>query len=190
MQEEILEQVNLFAAEAHAGQLRKFTGEIYIRHPERVMEICREYSEKLPVLSAALLHDVLEDTAVTPDQMQDFLKDIMSPEEAEKTLRLVIDLTDVFIKNDYPHLNRKARKQKEAERMEKIHPDAQTVKYADIIDNAIDITENDTGFAGKFLGEVKLLLEKLDKGNAELYSRAQQTVSDCIVRLRKKNVSG
>jgi guanosine-3',5'-bis(diphosphate) 3'-pyrophosphohydrolase len=184
--DEILEKIKAFATKAHGEQKRKFTGEQYINHPVRVMEICMAYTHDRPSLAAALLHDVLEDTEVKENEMEAFLKDVMPKEEAKKTLELVIWLTDVYVKEDYPSLNRRKRKNKEADRLSKSHPDAQTVKYADSIDNAIDITKNDTDFAGKFLDEVGYLLTRMDKGNKELYERAVQTIEDCKRELKKQ----
>ncbi len=63
--DKVLEKVKEFADNAHGDQMRKYTPDRYIVHPIRVMEICREYDSRLPVLAAALLHDVLEDTKVT-----------------------------------------------------------------------------------------------------------------------------
>lgn len=186
--DEILKKVEEFAADAHGKQKRKFTGEPYINHPIRVMEICKEYTNKREILAASLLHDVLEDTTVTEKELKKFLDEIMSSEEADKTYKLVVDLTDVYIKEEYPNLNRKKRKNKEAERLMKANPDAQTVKYADSIDNAVDITKNDKEFAKKFLSEVKYLLSKMDKGDPELYERAVETIKDCFRELKKQKI--
>jgi guanosine-3',5'-bis(diphosphate) 3'-pyrophosphohydrolase len=182
----ILERILSFASDAHANQQRKFTGEKFINHPIRVMNICKDYTENLSILAAALLHDVLEDTPVTENELKKFLDKTMSNEDAVKTIKLVVDLTDVYNKEDFPGLNRKKRKNKEAERLEKSDPDAQTVKYADIIDNATDITRKHIDFAPKFLSEAQYLLNKLDKGHPELYQRAQNTVRDCFIILKEK----
>jgi (p)ppGpp synthase/HD superfamily hydrolase len=56
----------------------------------------------LPVLACALLHDVLEDTLVTEREMNDFLKPLLGDSAAEKTVKLVIELTDVYVKSNYP----------------------------------------------------------------------------------------
>ncbi len=53
-----------FAANAHNGQKRR-SGEPYICHPIKVAEIlANEVRFNLPVLQAAVLHDVIEDTSV------------------------------------------------------------------------------------------------------------------------------
>lgn len=183
----ILEKIKAFATDAHGNQKRKFTNESYIIHPIRVMDICKHYTDNFSILAAALLHDVLEDTNVSESVLQEFLEEVTNAEEANRTLNLVLDLTDVYIKEDFPNMNRRKRKNKEAERLQKVDPDAQTVKYADIIDNAIDITKHDKNFALKFLNEVRFLLTKMDKGNNELYERAKVTVSNCLKELKKIN---
>lgn len=54
----------IFAKEAHKGQ-KRLSGEEFITHPVAVMETMRELGFCDEYLSAALLHDVLEDTSVT-----------------------------------------------------------------------------------------------------------------------------
>lgn len=176
MTDVILTDVQNFAAEAHKGQRRKYAKEDYIYHPIRVSSICRSVNETTPVLAAALLHDVLEDTDVTKERMQVFLENLMNPAEAKQTLQLVIDLTDVYTYKDYPTLKRRQRKEKEHERLAAVQPDAQTIKYADVIDNCIDIADSGDDFAPKFLQECRSLLKKMTKGNQQLYAEAKQVV--------------
>jgi hypothetical protein len=128
----------------------------------------------------------LEDTAVSENDLKKFLKEVMAPKEADKTLKLVVELTDVYINENYPELNRRKRKNKEAERLMKADPDAQTVKYADSIDNAVDITKNDKDFAKRFIPEIQFLLSKMDKGIPELYQEAQKTIKNCFKELKKQ----
>lgn len=65
-----------FATKAHAGQTRKFTGVPYITHPVAVAKIAKDAVSKFETTfskdlleAVALLHDVLEDTAVTYDEL-------------------------------------------------------------------------------------------------------------------------
>jgi uncharacterized protein (DUF2384 family) len=90
----------------------------------------------------------------------------------------VEELTDVYTHQAYPQLNRRVRKQKERERMALTSVDAQTIKYADILDNAIDIIESADDFASKFLFECRALLQHISKGNAELYLRVINKVNE------------
>jgi guanosine-3',5'-bis(diphosphate) 3'-pyrophosphohydrolase len=179
-QNEILEKVRAFAETAHGSQMRKYSDEKYINHPIRVMETCREYTQETPVLAAALLHDVVEDTKLTRHELSKFLTSVMGAGLATITHHLVMELTDVYIKSDYPKLNRRSRRTKEAVRLSGVSPDAQTVKYADVIDNVVDIARHDTDFALVYIRESKQLLQQIDKGNPLLYQRAIQTVDDAL----------
>ena len=181
--EEILRQVQQFAKEAHGSQRRKFIDEPYINHPVRVMQQCRQYNKGLPVAAAALLHDVLEDTAVTADVLRSFLNNIMSEADARQTMMLVKDLTDVYTHASFPSWNRRVRKTKESDRLANSHPDAQTIKYADIIDNSESIAGSGDDFAAKFLHECRTLLKKMKAGNPELYKKALETVNRAIDKL-------
>lgn len=184
--EEVLQQIRDFADQSHGNQMRKYTPERYIVHPERVMKICREYTDDVTVLAAALLHDVLEDTPVTQEDIHDFLLGLMEREKAERTVGLVVELTDVYVKEDYPQWNRRKRKERETRRLEKTSPDSQTVKYADIIDNSAEIIDHDTEFAPLFLHECRAILKKMTTGHPELYKRAIETVDSCIAQLGPK----
>jgi (p)ppGpp synthase/HD superfamily hydrolase len=180
----VLQQVKEFASQAHDGQQRKYSPEPYIVHPVRVMELCRRYKPELPILAAALLHDVLEDTNVDEDALQQFLNNVMEQADANRTVELVVELTDVYIKEQYPKWNRKRRKLKEADRIEKTSADSQTIKYADIIDNCREIVDHDPEFANRFLRECRDLLKRIPKGNPELYQQAIDTVNRCIKQLK------
>jgi len=174
----IWEQVKDFAAIAHEGQKRKYINEPYINHPIRVSAYCQRYTNSLSIAAAALLHDVLEDTPVTANEMESFLKGIMSDGETKHTMRLVKDLTDVYTHAAWPHMNRRWRKEKENDRLAKTHPDAQTVKYADIIDNTKDIVDSGDDFAPKYLQECRAILQRITKGNAEMYRAAIEAVDE------------
>lgn len=59
-----------FAEKAHEGQYRK-SGEPYIYHPVAVAEILLSLEMDVTTLVAALLHDVVEDTGVTLEQIRE-----------------------------------------------------------------------------------------------------------------------
>src|SRR5690606_22760033 len=113
--DKILEEIRDFADQAHGDQMRKYASERYIVHPVRVMETCEEYTQDLPVLAAALLHDVLEDTETGKDEMRTFLRKHLTDGQAHQTVKLAEDLTAVKAKatNQNPNRNqRKTRKPK------------------------------------------------------------------------------
>ena len=66
---ELLARAFRFAATAHEGQARS-SGEPFVHHPWAVAKICAELHLDDPSLAAALLHDVVEDTDVEPDDLR------------------------------------------------------------------------------------------------------------------------
>ena len=176
----ILEKVRAFASDAHGQQRRKFADEPYINHPIRVMQICREYNNDITLLSAALLHDVLEDTDTGSNMIREFLQTTFNEDQVGRILKFVEELTDIYTKKRYPALNRRQRKGKEAMRLKMVSPEAQTIKYADIIDNSLDIKNAEPDFSSLFLYECRSLLRVMDRGDHNLRKRASQTVQHCI----------
>ena len=67
---ELLARAFRFAATAHAGQTRS-SGEPFVHHPWAVAKICAELHLDEQSLAAALLHDVVEDTEIEPDDVRD-----------------------------------------------------------------------------------------------------------------------
>jgi guanosine-3',5'-bis(diphosphate) 3'-pyrophosphohydrolase len=65
-----LEAAYQFSEAAHLGQFRQ-SGEPYIAHPLAVAGILAEWHLDIQALTAALLHDVVEDTEVTKNQIAD-----------------------------------------------------------------------------------------------------------------------
>src|SRR5258708_2810603 len=61
---QMIEKAYHFACHAHEGQTRK-SGEPYMMHPVAVAQILAELHMDAEAISAALLHDVVEDTPVT-----------------------------------------------------------------------------------------------------------------------------
>ncbi len=66
----LVEKAYNYSVEAHSGQLRE-SGESYITHPLGVALILTELELDLVTIVAGLLHDVVEDTPVTLEQIQE-----------------------------------------------------------------------------------------------------------------------
>src|SRR3954449_2515484 len=66
---ELLVRAFDYAAEAHAGQLRQ-SGQEFIYHPWGAAKILAGLQLDEATLAAALLHDVVEDTGVEPDELR------------------------------------------------------------------------------------------------------------------------
>lgn len=173
MEEEALE----FARKAHGDQQRKYNKELYIEHPKRVAEIVRKVPHTPQMICAAYLHDVVEDTPVSiEDIRRKFGREIA---------KLVHELTDEFIKERYPDLNRKKRKEKEVARQAEISPEAKTIKLADVIDNTRDIIQNDKNFARRYVPEMEKIAEAIQGGNFKLLMRACYEIEKGKIVLKK-----
>lgn len=161
----ILDDAIAFATEAHGSidQRRKYTGEPYIGHPLAVMENLRRYGiTDDAVLAAAVLHDVVEDTPVTNDQVRARFGDRIAD--------LVAEVTDVSRPQDG---NRAARKALDRAHIGRASVDGKNIKLADLIDNSKSIASHDKGFAKVYLAEKALLIEMLADGHPALLAEAR-----------------
>uniref|UniRef100_A0ACD5GNB5 HD domain-containing protein n=1 Tax=Desertifilum tharense IPPAS B-1220 TaxID=1781255 RepID=A0ACD5GNB5_9CYAN len=66
---DLIRQAFEFAYQLHRGQYRK-SGEPYISHPVAVAGLLRELGGSAPMIAAGFLHDVVEDTDVTPEEIE------------------------------------------------------------------------------------------------------------------------
>jgi len=67
---DLITRAYALSAAAHLGQSRK-SGEPYVTHPVAVAKICAELGLDDVTIAAALLHDAVEDTGTTIDQLED-----------------------------------------------------------------------------------------------------------------------
>lgn len=59
-----------FAVESHAGGTRKGTNKPYIVHPLEVLTILARMNADIPTMIAGVLHDTVEDTEVTTEEIR------------------------------------------------------------------------------------------------------------------------
>lgn len=156
-----------FATKAHLGQVRKYTNEPYIIHPESVVKLVKSVAHSEAMVCAAWLHDVVEDCGIPLDHVERTF--------GHEVACLVEALTDTSRKSDG---NRAARKAIDRAHIAAASPAAKTIKLADLIDNSRSILVRDPEFAKVYLVEKRLLLdEALKEGDPELWG-----IADVIVR--------
>ena len=162
-----------FASEAHGDQRRKYSGRPYVEHPIAVARMVSRFEHDEDMLVAALLHDTVEDTAVT-------LADVGSAFGCNVAM-LVSDLTDVSLATDG---NRKSRKQRDLSHTAMAHPKAKTIKLMDLVHNTVSIVRNDLTFARVFLMEKEALLEVLwDASDPRAFALAKRVYARGLDRL-------
>ncbi|HET9240038.1 MAG TPA: HD domain-containing protein [Oligoflexus sp.] len=160
-----------FAQKAHRQKdhRRKYSGEPYEVHLIAVAAIVASVTQDERTIAAAYLHDVVEDTDVTLDEVEA----AFGPDVAE----LVENLTDISRPSDG---NRAQRKALDREHLARARPEAMTVKLADIIHNARDIAQHDRGFGRVYIREAEALLKVLKDGDPVLYQRAHETLREAL----------
>jgi guanosine-3',5'-bis(diphosphate) 3'-pyrophosphohydrolase len=124
-------QAARFAAERHAGQLRKGAhAEPYINHPLEVANLIANVGkiDEIDILMAGLLHDTIEDTDTTPSEIIECF--------GETACAYVLEVTD---DKDLPKARRKELQIEHAPHMSR---GAKIVKLADKISNCRDVLDN------------------------------------------------
>ncbi len=137
-----------FAEQAHRGQTRS-GGHAYICHPVAVMLLVRDITDDAIVLSAALGHDLLEDCAVTAQDLRSRFGDEVTD--------LVVELTNTYS----DHLEFQAKLAATREHAAKMSEDAKLIKLADRLHNLQTMASFSPGRKARFIENTKVLMEAL-----------------------------
>lgn len=166
--DDLIAAAHAFAAEAHGAinHRRKYTGEPYITHPTEVAGIVASRPHTPEMIAAAYLHDTVEDTPTTIDQIRQQFGPVVA--------KLVDDLTDVSKLGDG---NRAKRKELDRAHTAAASNQAKTIKLADLISNSRSILQHDPNFAQVYMAEKRALLDALVGGDPLLMSIAQRIVN-------------
>ena len=177
---ELVKRADKFAEAAHArticpnygtlGHKRKYTEEPYIGHPRAVAKTIDQIGGTSEQIAAALLHDTVEDTDVTIDDIYEEFGDTVG--------KYVADVTDVSKPEDG---NRKIRKELDSQHIAAADPDSKTIKLADVLDNGHSIEELAPKFARVYMSEMLHLLSDINMGNVtsrHLLALARKMVSN------------
>ena len=123
----LLDRAILFAVKAHAGTERRGKGFPYIVHPMEAMEIVATITPDQELLAAAALHDVVEDTEISADEIR--------REFGDRIADLVVAESDVFVEGVSEEDSWHARKKAAIDRLAKAPHDAKIVAMGDKLSN-------------------------------------------------------
>jgi (p)ppGpp synthase/HD superfamily hydrolase len=154
------------ARRAHAGQIRNGSGGMpYVEHPRTVAALLAEHGYGEEVLAAALLHDVVEDSDLTVDDLRQRF--------GEPIVELVAALSDDESIDDYA-----ARKREHRGRVAAADGDALAIYGADKLANATTLrnayAHQGTAVAGEFKVPLELKVEVWEADAALLRREAPE----------------
>jgi (p)ppGpp synthase/HD superfamily hydrolase len=156
------------AQEKHFYQYRKFSNEPYFTHPSRVADIVARFTKDKDVIAAAYLHDTLEDTKTSYEELDAIF--------GKKITSLVQELTSV--KKDLVKIG---KPQYLLNKMQKMSSDALLIKSADRLDNVSDFRKASEKFRKKYIEETYYIIKNLKRS---LSSSQKQIFSEIITQLK------
>ena len=124
---DLLDRAIIFAVRAHAGTERRGKGFPYIVHPLEAVEIVATMTADQELLAAAALHDTVEDTDVTVEQLRD--------DFGERIASLVAAESDTMQDGVSEEEGWHTRKQAAIERLAIASHDAKVVALGDKLSN-------------------------------------------------------
>jgi len=127
MDTSILDKAVVFAVKAHQGVERKGKGFPYVVHPMESVSIAATMTNDQELLAAAMLHDTVEDTAVT-------LKDI-EREFGRRVAELVEAESDIEFEGKSREESWRLRKEEAIERLSSAPNEVKIVALADKLSN-------------------------------------------------------
>ena len=159
-----------FSAQKHSTQRRKDENESpYINHPISVALAIAQIGgvDDPEILAAALLHDTLEDTETTPEELED--------EFGKKVCEYVLDVTDDKT------LPKEERKRRQIEHAKKISNGAALIKLGDKISNVTDVINNppedwDNNRRKEYLDWAEKVIENCPKVNDRMENKFQEII--------------
>src|SRR5450759_3356303 len=174
-----------FAASRHRTQKRKGKDQSpYINHPIQVASLlANEGGERDPILlTAAILHDVIEDTVDTPEEKQELIN-LISEIFGEQVLSLTLEVTDD------KSLEKSERKRLQVEQAPYKSVNAKKLKIADKIMNVRDITNNPpTWWTLQRINEYLDWAEKVVAGLRGVNKRLEDQFDECLINGRAKYI--
>ncbi|MBO4467320.1 MAG: HD domain-containing protein [Bacteroidales bacterium] len=123
----VLDRAIIFAVRAHSGTERRGKGYPYIVHPMEAVEIVSTMTSDQELLAAAALHDTVEDTDVTIEQIR--------KEFGDRVASLVADESDEMPAGVSEEDSWHGRKQAAIDRLSKASHDAKIVALGDKLSN-------------------------------------------------------
>ena len=165
----LLDRAIAYATNAHAGQFRKSTEIPYILHPLEAAAIVGTMTTDDEVIAGAVLHDVVEDTASTVEEVKKLFGDrvamLVASESEDKRENLAAESTW------------KIRKQETLYHLKNAALDVKMITLGDKLSNIRAINRNYNAIGD----ELWQRFNQKDKNEHYWY---YQSIADCLVELK------
>ena len=152
MEKDLLDLAVLKAFKHHKGQLRKFCDEPYVYHCLRVGSLVGDYTDDEDLVTAGVLHDIVEDTSVTLDDVRRWFGDDVAG--------LVDELT-----NNLEELRAVGKRDYMFEKFSNLSDGALIIKSLDRLDNLTGLINSGAPFKfiKTYVNDTDFILENLDR---------------------------
>lgn len=128
MDTSFFDKAAIYAVKAHSGVERRGKDFPYIIHPFEAASIVATMTKDQELLAAAVLHDVVEDTDITAEDIK--------KEFGERVANLVASESDIVVENKSVEDSWKERKKAAIEHLSNVSHDAKMVALGDKLSNA------------------------------------------------------
>lgn len=171
MKEAMSDKAREFAEKAHKGQVRKFSGKEYVSHPKQVAKLVRKYKESHKIeelVSAALLHDTIEDTGTTGADLEKMFGGLVAS--------LVEELT-----NDEKKLREMGKTEYMRKKMINMSTWGLVIKLADRLSNVSDFDTANPEFVNRYRKQTNIILDSIER-----HRELTGTHKKLIAKIREK----
>ena len=167
---EILNNAIVFATKVHANQFRKGTQIPYILHPLEAATIVGTMTTDDEIIAGAVLHDVVEDTDTTIEQVKDLF--------GERVAKLVAAESEDKRENLSAESTWKIRKQETLNHLKTASIDVKMITLGDKLSNIRAINRDYNA-----IGEV--LWQRFNQKDKNEHYWYYQSIADCLFELNE-----
>ena len=170
LKEKVIEAYE-FSKEKHGAQMRKFSGLPYFSHPKEVARIIENLTSDEDLIITALLHDTLEDTDTTYEEIKDRF--------GKKIADLVVELTS----DDKKSIKRFGKGLYLGMKMSTMTTEALIVKLADRFHNVKYLEGDDVPakFIKKYYHETWIILGPIENSDIMMKLHPLNDVRDLLI---------
>lgn len=164
--EPVVKKAFEFAAKAHAGVTRRWSGEPYVEHPARVAASLAALGFDPDVVAAGYLHDVIEDCPVSAEELA-----------AEFGPRIAALVVEVSNPKKVPGMSKADRLAAVVNHLAASSYGGASIKLADMLDNSSNVAEHDPAFAKWYLPQIAAKVAVLGHGHPELLAMVKRNLA-------------